>query len=55
MKSYVEGQWLGITGKGHSLVNPTNGQVVASCSTEGLDFGRARTFAGRLEDPLSGS
>jgi len=45
LKSYVAGQWLSGTGMGHCLVNPTSGDTVAWCSTEGVDFGKALAFA----------
>src|SRR6202030_435837 len=38
-------------GKGHSLVNPTDGSVVASCSTTGIDFAGALTFAREAGGP----
>lgn len=51
LKSYVAGQWRGGEGKGHSLVNPTDGSVVASCSTEGVDFAGTLTFAREAGGP----
>src|SRR5262245_7277507 len=45
LKNYVEGRWVQGKGTGQKLLNPTNGDVVALCSTEGIDFGRALGFA----------
>ena len=43
----------GVTGKGtgHGLVNPTNGRIVATCSTEGIDFGNALAFSRKAGGP----
>lgn len=43
--SYVEGKWVKGTGKGVELVNPATEEVLATTSTEGLDFGAALAFA----------
>ena len=51
LNSYLEGQWRTARGNGHDLVNPTNGAVVARCSTEGLDFGKALAFARNVGGP----
>src|SRR5688572_25393479 len=45
LHSYLDGQWCSGAGRGHDLVNRTTGNVVAQCSTEGLDFGKALAFA----------
>jgi 3,4-dehydroadipyl-CoA semialdehyde dehydrogenase len=51
LKSYVAGQWLAGKGRGHDLVNPSNGDVVAWCNTEGLDFSKAVAFARDIGGP----
>jgi oxepin-CoA hydrolase/3-oxo-5,6-dehydrosuberyl-CoA semialdehyde dehydrogenase len=43
--SYVEGKWVKGKGKGAELVNPATEEVVATTSTEGIDFGAALAFA----------
>jgi 3,4-dehydroadipyl-CoA semialdehyde dehydrogenase len=43
--SYVGGKWVKGTGKGAELVNPATEEVLATTSTEGLDFGAALAFA----------
>ena len=39
LQSYVVGQWMAGSGQGSTLENPTTGESVATCSTEGVDFG----------------
>ena len=51
LKSFLEGQWQSGKGSGHNLVNPTNGDIVASCSTEGFDFGKALVFSRNTGGP----
>src|SRR5271168_2941829 len=51
LKSYVAEDWVSGKGKGCDLVNPTNGDVVAWCSTEGIDFGTALAFSRRVGGP----
>ena len=43
--SYVEGKWIKGKGKGAELVNPATEEVLATTSTEGIDFGAALAFA----------
>jgi oxepin-CoA hydrolase/3-oxo-5,6-dehydrosuberyl-CoA semialdehyde dehydrogenase len=43
--SYVEGKWQKGRGKGVELVNPATEEVLATTTTEGLDFGAALAFA----------
>ena len=43
--SYVEGKWVKGKGKGAELVNPATEEVLATTSTEGVDFGAALAFA----------
>lgn len=43
--SYVGGKWVKGKGKGAELVNPATEEVLATTSTEGLDFGAALAFA----------
>ncbi len=43
--SYVSGKWALGKGKGAELVNPATEEVLATASTEGLDFGAALAFA----------
>ncbi|HEY2516836.1 MAG TPA: 3,4-dehydroadipyl-CoA semialdehyde dehydrogenase [Polyangiaceae bacterium] len=45
LQSHLEGKWVGGTGKGAVLVNPATEEPIAQCSTEGVDFGRAISFA----------
>lgn len=41
LKSYLKGEWVSGEGEGAKLVNPKNGQTVATASTVGLDFAGA--------------
>src|SRR6266498_1853085 len=53
LSSFLCGGWKAGTGKPAQLVNPSTEEVVAECSTEGLDLGaaalRAITFAQRAQ------
>jgi 3,4-dehydroadipyl-CoA semialdehyde dehydrogenase len=51
LRSYVAGEWQAGGGRGHALVNPTDGSIVASCTTEGVDFGKALAFARQAGGP----
>jgi 3,4-dehydroadipyl-CoA semialdehyde dehydrogenase len=44
LASYVGGAWKSGTGKTQQLVDPSNEQVLAEVSTEGLDLGAALAF-----------
>ncbi len=41
LQSYLAGQWQTGQGEGTALENPTTGEIVARCSTQGLDFATA--------------
>lgn len=43
--SYVSGKWIQGKGQKADLVNPATEEVIATTSTEGLDFGEALSFA----------
>ena len=45
LASFVSGKWQKGTGKAAELVNPSTEEVVATTSTEGIDFGAALAFA----------
>jgi oxepin-CoA hydrolase/3-oxo-5,6-dehydrosuberyl-CoA semialdehyde dehydrogenase len=45
LASFVSGKWQKGTGKHAELVNPSTEEVVATTSTEGVDFGAALAFA----------
>ncbi len=45
IQSYLAGEWRTGAGEGATLVNPAHETVVATASTEGLDFGSALAFA----------
>jgi 3,4-dehydroadipyl-CoA semialdehyde dehydrogenase len=49
--SYVEGKWVKGKGKGAQLVTPATEEVVATTSTDGLDFGAALEFARKKGGP----
>jgi 3,4-dehydroadipyl-CoA semialdehyde dehydrogenase len=49
--SYVEGKWVKGKGKAAQLVNPATEEVVATTSTDGLDFGAALEFARKKGGP----
>ena len=44
LKSYVEGRWVEGVGEGTPLFNPTTEEVVAECSTQGIDFAAALEY-----------
>jgi oxepin-CoA hydrolase/3-oxo-5,6-dehydrosuberyl-CoA semialdehyde dehydrogenase len=45
LSSYVDGKWVKGTGKGAELINPATEEVIATTSTEGVDFSAALAFA----------
>src|SRR5687768_12764362 len=45
LASFVSGTWAAGKGKSAELVNPATEEVLATTSTEGIDFGSAVTFA----------
>lgn len=45
LASFVSGKWASGKGKPAELVNPATEEVLATTSTEGIDFGAAVTFA----------
>src|ERR1700710_2900311 len=45
LSSFVSGTWVKGTGKSAELVNPATEEVVATTSTEGIDFAAALAFA----------
>lgn len=45
LTSYLSGAWVDGDGEGSLLYNPTNGEAIASCSTQGLNLKAALAFA----------
>lgn len=45
LASFVSGKWITGKGKASELVNPATEEVLATTSTEGIDFGAALAFA----------
>lgn len=45
LQSFLGGEWQNGNGRSTQLFNPTTGEVLASCSTEGLDLNAALKFA----------
>jgi oxepin-CoA hydrolase/3-oxo-5,6-dehydrosuberyl-CoA semialdehyde dehydrogenase len=45
LASHLGGEWVKGSGKAATLVNPTTEEPIASCSTEGIDFGAALSYA----------
>src|SRR5687767_15743534 len=45
LASFVSGKWQKGKGKGAELVNPSTEEVVATTTTEGIDFGAGLAFA----------
>ena len=45
LQSYLGGKWQAGTGDGTELVNPTNGDIVASANSKGLDLGTALSYS----------
>ncbi|MBV9182664.1 MAG: 3,4-dehydroadipyl-CoA semialdehyde dehydrogenase [Acidobacteria bacterium] len=51
LSSYVAGEWREGKGEEQTLVNPSSGEAVARCSTDGLDLGLALDFARNQAGP----
>ena len=51
LQRYVVGQWMAGSGQGSTLENPTTGEQVATCSTEGVDFGAVVRHAREVGGP----
>ncbi len=51
LESFVQGKWVKGTGKAVTLVNPANGEAVATSSTAGIDFARTLAFARDVGGP----
>ena len=51
LKSYLCGSWQAGSGEGAPLHNPATGEVLATASTEGLDFGAALQYAREVGGP----
>ena len=44
LKSYIEGKWFESKAEGEPLFHAVTGDVVAECSSEGIDFGQALEY-----------
>lgn len=51
LESYLSGSWQSGQGDGTALENPTTGEIVARCSTTGLDLGAAVRYAREVGGP----
>jgi oxepin-CoA hydrolase/3-oxo-5,6-dehydrosuberyl-CoA semialdehyde dehydrogenase len=51
LKSYLCGEWRAGDGAPTALVNPSTGDAIAECCTEGLDLGRAAAYAREVGGP----
>ncbi|MEL6714086.1 MAG: aldehyde dehydrogenase family protein, partial [Planctomycetota bacterium] len=51
LDSYLAGQWQAGQGDGTALENPTTGEIVARCSTAGLDLGAAVRYGRDVGGP----
>lgn len=51
LESYLAGQWVSGSGDGEKLVDPVTGDVLATCSAEGLDRGKALQYARTVGTP----
>lgn len=45
LSSYLRGEWVDGQGEGSTLYNPTTGEPIATCSTQGLALGDALAYA----------
>ena len=45
LASHLGGEWVKGNGKSATLVNPSTEEPIATCSTEGIDFGAALSYA----------
>ena len=51
LSSYLSGQWQTGQGEGTALENAVNGEIVARCSTQGLDLGAAVRYGREVGGP----
>ena len=51
LQSYLSGQWQTGQGEGTALENAATGEIVARCSTQGLDLGAAVRYAREVGGP----
>ena len=51
LQSYLGGKWQAGAGEGATLVNPTNGDSVASASSKGLDLGTSLSYSRNVGGP----
>ncbi|MDI1353403.1 MAG: phenylacetic acid degradation bifunctional protein PaaZ [bacterium] len=51
LQNYAYGQWLGGTEKGQDLYNAITGEIIASASSKGIDFGKMCAYARNLGGP----
>lgn len=51
LKNYACGQWVAGTDKGQELFNAINGDVIATASSKGLDFGQMLDYARKVGGP----
>lgn len=50
-QNYIAGQWVAGTGKQAELVDASTGELVATTSSGGLDFGAMLTYARKVGGP----
>ena len=51
LHNYIAGQWVDGTGKQSELVDASTGELVATTSSGGLDFGRMLNYARETGGP----
>ena len=51
LENYIQGNWVTGDGDGTPLINAVNGDVVATASTKGLDFGSILDYGRKVGNP----
>lgn len=51
LQNYAAGQWVAGSGKQAGLVDAINGELIATTSSGGLDFGAMLTYAREVGGP----
>ena len=51
LQNYIAGQWIAGSGKQAELVDASTGELVATTSSGGLDFGAMLTYAREVGGP----
>src|ERR1700684_1487405 len=50
--NFIGGQWVNGDGDGQALFNAVNGEMIATASTRGLDFGAILDYGRKMGNPV---